>query len=478
MRATLQAYSLWALCFFTSYSLAREVTSMPEQSIRVEVNLVTLRFTVKGGQNRPVNHLREEQFRVIEDGALQKIVFFEPPRNSSGEMRRLRLAFLLDISGSTFATRAEEILAAQTFFENIHDFTEVGVFGFTDKLFVFKDFTTNRDLALKAFSSAQKHLGKTAIYASLSTLLSRIESLAPSDAQNILIVVSDGIDEGYPQVARAIDRARTSNVVIYTILVPSAAQLYIGAAPPGSQANNTPDPHLEREEQAQKEAFSRLSIQTGGEHFSGFKAILDFDQVMAQINDSIFGNLYSIGYYTDDPYKDKGQRNIRVEVDERLVSIATPFENIPERMTAKREFIAALFDNKAVARLPQNLHSTFHEVGAELDLLASRREGGEAGLPFRVKISPFQLRTSQKGDVRTQFGVIGLLLDEQGNEVVRLREIFRVSLNAKDIRDGRGIIYTNKLFAPPGVYDFKLALVEIATWKMTAFDNVVRITSR
>lgn len=476
MRAPLRAFSLWTFCFLASHSLAQEVTPIPEQSIRVDVNLVTLRFTVKGVQGRPINHLSEEQFRVIEDGALQKMVFFEPPRNSSGEMGRLRLAFLLDISGSTFATRAEEILAARTFFENIHDFTEVGIFGFTDKLIVFEDFTSNRDLALKAFSSAQKHLGKTAIYGSLSTLLSRIDRLDRSDAQNVVIVVSDGMDEDYPKVARSIAQARGSNVVIYTILVPSAAQLYIGPALPGSQADGAPDPRLAREERAKKEAFGRLSIQTGGEHFSGFRAILDFDQVMAQINDDIFGNLYSIGYYTDDPYKDKGQRNIRVEVDERLVSIATPFENLPERMTAKRGFIAALFGNEAVATLPQNLHSTFHEVGAELDLLASRHEGGEVGLPFRIKISPFRLRTSQKGDVRTQFGVIGLLLDEQGNEVVRLREIFRVSLDAKDIRDGRGIIYTNKLFAPPGVYDFKLALVEIATWKMTAFDNVVRIT--
>jgi len=266
--------------------------------------------------------------------------------------------------------------------------------------------------------------------------------------------------------------------VLYTILVPSAAQLYIGPSPPGSQEDTAVNSNVAREEQAKKAAFGQLSSQTGGEHFSGFRAILDFDQVMAQINDAIFGNLYSIGYYTNEPYKDKGERNIRVEVDEKSVSIATPFENLPERMSAKQGFIAALFDNQTVAKLPENLHDTFHEVGAELDLLPPRREGGEVGLPFRIKISPFRLRTSQKGDVRTQLGVVGLLLDKQGREVVRLREIFRVSLDAKDIRGGRGIIYTNKLFAPPGVYSFRLALIEISTWKMTAFGDIVRIASR
>ncbi len=88
------------------------------------------------------------------------------------------------------------------------------------------------------------------------------------------------------------------------------------------------------------------------------------------------------------------------------------------------------------------------------------------------------MQRTEKGDVRTGFGVIALLLDQQGGEVARLREIFRVNLEAKEIRAGRGIIYTNKLFAPPGRYDLKIALLEMATWKMTAFEEPVRIRAQ
>ena len=74
--------------------------------------------------------------------------------------------------------------------------------------------------------------------------------------------------------------------------------------------------------------------------------------------------------------------------------------------------------------------------------------------------------------------MIALLLDQQGREVVRLREVFRVDLEAKALREGRGIIYTNKLFAPPGDYELKLALLELHTWKLVAFESAVRVVDR
>lgn len=459
-----------------SHLMGQEASQIQVPSIRVEVNLVTLRFTVKNDQGSLLNNLKRDDFRVFEDGVPQEIVFFNPPRNTTVEMGPLRLAFLLDISGSTFETRAQEITAAATFLENVHDFTKVGVFGFTDNLILFQDFTSTRSLAHKALTEAHQHLGRTAIYGSLNILISQINSRS-GEAGNVIIVISDGMDDAYKRSAQTLALARASNSVIYTILVPSAAQLYIAPSPALRQSTaSSTSPGEDRE--AQEKAFANLSIRTGGKHFSGFEAILDFDEVMAQINDDIFGNLYSIGYYTDDPYRDKRERNIRVQIRYPDAFIPARFENLPERLTAKKKFIAALFDNQAIARLPENLHSTFHEIGAEMDLLTPKRQGGQLGLPFRIKISPYTLRATDKGGIRTQFGVIGLLLDQEGNEVVRLREIFRVKLDAKQIREGRGIIYTNKLFAPPGIYAFKVALLEIPTWKMTAFENVVRITDR
>ena len=61
---------------------------------------------------------------------------------------------------------------------------------------------------------------------------------------------------------------------------------------------------------------------------------------------------------------------------------------------------------------------------------------------------------------------------------MHLREFFRASLSAKEIQAGRGIIYSNKLFAPPGEYHLRMALLEIPSWRIVVFENQVRITSR
>jgi hypothetical protein len=97
------------------------------------------------------------------------------------------------------------------------------------------------------------------------------------------------------------------------------------------------------------------------------------------------------------------------------------------------------------------------------------------GLPFRIKISPFSFVGSNRQGVHTQLGVVGLLINQSGEEIVRLREVFRVSLDARKIRDGQGIVYTNKLMAPPGRYQLKIALLELATWRLTSFHAYVRI---
>ena len=466
-------FLFWALCLSCITAAAAQSSSQIEgQNIRVDVNLATLKFMVKETDGGLVNHLKQDHFRVFEGGAPQEIVFFEPPRNTEGKMGPLRLAFLIDMSGSTLATRGEELAAAGTFLETVHDFTEVGIFGFSDELMPLQDFTSTRSLAQKALTKAGEHLGPTALYNSLNALILRMKGHSGA-ARNVVILISDGMDDAYRIAPQSISLAQSNDVVIYTVLVPSAAQLYIGPAsplsPPGASTSAG-------DERAGKElAFASLSLRTDGEHFSGFEAILNFDQVMARINDDVFGNLYSIGYYTDDPYRGQEERTIRVEITYPNVYIPAQFETLPERSTVKREIIAALFDDDAVGRVPNNLHLTFREIGADLDLLPQQRQGGQTGLPFRIKISPFSLQRTEKGDIRTGFGVIALLVDQQGSALARLREIFRVNLQAKALRAGRGIIYTNKLFAPPGIYTLKIALLEMATWKMTAFETPVRI---
>ncbi|MGW8179513.1 MAG: hypothetical protein ACWGQW_12250, partial [bacterium] len=295
--------------------------------------------------------------------------------------------------------------------ENISEFTKVGVFGFTDQLITFQDFTEDRQLALDAFGAAQSHLGKTAIYRSLDSLISIMDQRAgPTDAK-VVIVVSDAMDEQYRLSAATAARARLAGTELFTIWIPSAAQLYIG--PASKAARKASDPEAKRVKAEKENAFARVSSESGGRHFGGFDAILHFDGVLAEINDEIFGNLYSIGYYTNIPYLSRHERNIVVKADAHVSGV---FKDIPDRDRAKQVIIEAFFDSEAPSQLLRRTSIPFHEIGVELDLLRPGNAGSKSTLPFRIKISPYSLRKTRSGDLNTQFGVLVVLSDSSGKE--------------------------------------------------------------
>ena len=439
-----------------------------DEAIRVRVDLVLLRFTVRDPGNRLVNTLTQEDFRVIQGGREREIVFFRPPRKRTADLGRLWIAFLLDVSGSTFATRAEEIMAAQNFLDNIHLFTQIGVFGFTDKLLVFQEFTSRKQLAEKAFAAARPHQGRTAIYESVEALLAPLGTRARPGDGKVLILVSDGMDDAYHRAERAAARALREDVRIYTILVPSATAM---PTAPGLVAAEDP------KEEEKAAAFARLAVQTGGMHFSGIETILDFDSTLAQINDDVFGNLYSIGISGGPtPGIDPDSPAVVTTSNPKLL-VSRPFTRAPGRLRAKKKFIEALFYSEVELGPPEDEGLERYELGADVDILRPRGQiSGKVGLPFRIKISPYTLSREPDGDVRTQLGIIGQLVDADGREVVRMREFFRATLERKELRDGRGIIYTNKLFVQPGRYILRLALLEIPTWKMFFFQRDVRVS--
>jgi len=463
------------LCVASMPAVFSQEPVRQKEPIRVDVNLVTLRFSVKDFQGAFVNTVQREKFRVLENGSPREVAFFQKPRATKRHSSVMWLAFLLDVSGSTFATREEEILAARTFFENIDDFTKVGVFGFTDELITFQDFTEDRKLALDAFSSAQSHLGKTAIYRSLDVLISRMEERAGRTDSKVIIVISDAMDDEYKRSTATAARSRMANTELYTIWVPSAAQLYIG--PASSSLRGASGAEAKRSKEAKEGAFERVASESGGRHFGGFEALLDFDGVLAQINDEIFGNLYSIGYYTDNPELNRFQRNIAVLLDHPGARVSGVFKDVPDRDRAKWDIIEAFFDSEAPSRFPGDESVPIHEIGIEVDLLRTRHVGSNAILPFRIKISPYSLQRNRQGDLNSQFGVLALLTDAFGNETVQVREIFRGRVSAREIAEAaRGVIYTNRLQAPPGEYTLKLAVMEIPTWRMTILERPIRMS--
>ena len=473
-RIGLIAISTW-LMLGSLLGMTQQNPEPPDETspFRVDVNLVSLRFTVTNDKGKFINSLSKNDFLVEDNGKRIEIETFKKPRKQSTASQYLWLAFLIDVSGSTFATRTEEIVAAQTFLDNIASGTRIGVFGFTEELLPFQSFTSDRALVLNAISQARRHLGKTAIYDSLDRLIKLTSDVAPTNSSKAVIVISDGLDPTPSKAILSAQRALEEDFTLYTIRVPSSAQVYIGPTPnPQEKSSRTFRQHRNKE---QTDAFQRLAPLTGGLNFSGFETILDFDYTLAEINDHLFGNLYQIGYYRPEVLSQAIPEQIQVRTLRRDLHIASAFKKLPQHFDAKRSLLQVFFDTSGETTFSNQTPVRFRELGADMDVLRQISEEGMIGLPFRLKVNPYSFRDAVGRGVQTQLGILGLLINEKGEEVVRLREIIRTSMDAREVRNGRGIIYSNRLLAPPGNYTLQVAVIELSTWRLTSFSRAVTI---
>ena len=434
-----------------------------DSPFRVDVNLVTVRFSVRDGAGGFSNGLREEDVAILENGTRQRMAFFQPP-SSRSPAAPVKLVFLLDVSGSTFATRTEEIVAAESFLRNVPAGTEAAVYGFSEKLYRFQDFTSRPDQLKKGFERAREAKGRTSLYASAAELL-QIVGRSTDGKRRVVVIISDGEDSATARAEEVIRLALQKEVTLFTIWIPSArSTLEVDAM------------ELVREEtENQHRTFASLSERTSGRSFQSFDSIVDFGGTLAEINAELFGSLYTAGYYTSDPYADHHSRRIEVIALPQGLQVMGVYANLPERLRSKKELVAALFNNTRLHDLPSHWQRQFREIGAELDLLPLKPSAEMDGLPFRIQVSPFSLAGFNGKELRTQLGILGILVDSRGEEVTRIRDFLTVDLSKSDLQRGRAIVYNSKLVAPPGRYDLWLAVLDLSTWRMTAFDNEVLV---
>ncbi|MGI8783667.1 MAG: VWA domain-containing protein [Acidobacteriota bacterium] len=439
---------------------------LPEQQprFRIDVNLITLRFSVVDAAGKLIRTLRQEDFVIREEGVDRPIAVFEAPRASAVDPTSLAAAFLIDVSGSTLGVRNEQILASQRFLSNLPVGTPAGVYAFTDHLLPLQKLTTDRKQVLRGFEKVQRHRGRTAIYDSFLELVQELAlQRREGSARKVVIVISDGRDDRSDRLGAAVDAARSAGITVYSVLVPSSPQTQVGETA-GTQDGD----------EAQMRAYEQLALQTGGTFHSGYETLIDFEGTLAEISGRLLGGLYTVGFYTEDPNRERNLRNISVELRTPGLRVSGLFSNLPQQLRTKKAFLAALFSNEKLEGLTGELSSRFQEIGAEIDLLSSQGDGGMTGAPFRIKVSPYSFfhgKTSSQGSL----GVIAVLVEGSGREVTRLRDFLRVDFNERDFREKRGIIYTNKLSAAPGIYRLRVALLDMEDWRLTTFDHMVEI---
>jgi VWFA-related protein len=279
----------WLL--YTLRGLAQVRLSAPPEAgekaaykIAVDVSLVVLPVSVTDRKGHVVPDLHREDFRVYEDGRLQKIALFKH------EDIPVTVGLVVDNSTSMLPKRPEVVEALLAFARSSNPHDELFVVNFNDTASFGLPwnvlFTDQPELLSKCVSLTAR--GRTALYDAMVLAIDRLkQGTRPKKA---LIVVSDGGDNASRRRLQEVLRAaEASNAVIYTIGLLD-----------------------EHETDQNPGVLRRIAKVTGGEAY--FPDTLAGAQRIFQDIARDLREQYTIGHTPPNPDQNKAYRRVQVKV--------------------------------------------------------------------------------------------------------------------------------------------------------------------
>lgn len=292
-----------------------EPTYTSPQSIRQNVNLVDVLFTVLNRQNKIVADLNSENFRVFDDDAPQQIRFF----NRQTDMP-LRVGLLLDTSNSIRDRLKFEQQAAIDFLYNVirRDKDQAFLMTVDDQPEMVQGFTGDLDV-LREVILKQRAGGGTALYDAVYQACQQLLKLPPDvgdpnkDMRRVLVVISDG-DDNLSRHSRgeALEIAQRAGIVIYSISTSTNWIITDQEVGRGDPSNRK---YLKDEGD---KVLQQFSDESGGRAFFPYR-VDDLAQSFAYIGDELRSQ-YSLAYVP--PRLADGKfHKIRIEVNAKGLQV-------------------------------------------------------------------------------------------------------------------------------------------------------------
>jgi VWFA-related protein len=179
----------------------------------MDVNLVVLHAAVRDRQGQFAAGLRQEDFKVYEDGVLQSIQLFEH------EDVPVTVGLVVDHSTSMHPKLPEVTTAARSFVKFSNPEDEIFVVNFSERVSMglpaavrFSNDPTELGGAIWKFPAT----GETALYDAIVTALERLQE-GRHDKKALLVISDGGDNASVHNLAQVIRLAGRSTAIIYTI---------------------------------------------------------------------------------------------------------------------------------------------------------------------------------------------------------------------------------------------------------------------
>ncbi len=305
-RCVLAASTLWLACSLaqTTPPTSPAADDSDEIIIKVDVNLVNIFCSVRDKSGRYITDLTKDNFELLEDKKPQDIRYFSQVKDLP-----LTIGLLVDVSKSQENLIEVEREAAYEFFRDVlrkKDMAFLISFGADTELL--QDLTNSPALLRAGLKEMRLNAGAQPVFTPgtfpsqgdpKGTLLYEGVYLAANDelshevGRKVMIVISDGVDQGSRiEESEAIRAAQKADAIIYSILYYDPRyQMGFGSNGAG--------------------VLRKMSEDTGGRMFevSRKHPLKDaFDQIQEEMRSQ-----YLIGYSSSNPAKDGSFHEIEIK---------------------------------------------------------------------------------------------------------------------------------------------------------------------
>jgi Ca-activated chloride channel homolog len=320
----------------------------PTEVIKVYSNLVSVPVIVSDRNGRYIAGLKEEDFKLYDNSAQQKLAYFD-----SAEAP-LNVALLLDTSRSTEGVIDEIRKAAKDFIKDLRPQDRAMIVSFDYGVHKLSSLTSDRKVLERAIKEAQvpEYFG-TLLNDALYDVIDR--DLRPVNGRKAIVLLTDGRDAGSRVSAdEVLSYATESDAMIYSIYYePSPGRgrdrpfrrgrgIFGGAIPDRRERfprQRGPRAQQRRDRQELKGEFAieflnRLSEVSAGRFYES--ETTDLKKTFVLIAEEL-RNQYRLGFYPDELARDGSLHQLRVKVDKPDIAVRARTQYRADELSSSRK---------------------------------------------------------------------------------------------------------------------------------------------
>jgi VWFA-related protein len=281
----------------------KKIENMPDYSISINVPVVNLDVLVTSKDGQTIPGLRQENFKIFEDGSQQKIATFNQTKAP------ITAVLLVEFASTNYSFEVEALRASYAFANTLQKDDWVSVISYDMKPQILVDFTQDKREVQAALNQLRMPgFSETNLFDALFDTLDRIDRI---EGKKYIILVTTGYDSfsklTLDQIIKKVKS--TKDVTIYPVSVGFAAREYCEVnhcQTRGIIHTNEMD-YL----QADNEVRTFASLTGGRAYFPRFQGELPelFNEIGADIR-----NQYTISYHPTNAKLDGTYRKLKVEL--------------------------------------------------------------------------------------------------------------------------------------------------------------------